>query len=82
MDGGGTVRAAIKLEDNLNPIGRVFYSASTFICTPASRVAGSRARVGCAGGRGPAEKGDPGRRISNVRRAAETPFNMVLEARP
>lgn len=70
------------LEDNLNPIGRVFYAASTMLCTPASLSQ----EVGLALGAQAGEK-----RLSNVlksagftrvRRAAETPFNMVLEARP
>jgi SAM-dependent methyltransferase len=70
------------LEDNLNPIGRVFYAASTMLCTPASLSQ----EVGLALGAQAGEK-----RLSNVlksagftrvRRAAETPFNIVLEARP
>jgi SAM-dependent methyltransferase len=67
---------------NLNPVGRVFYSASTFICTPASLAQ----EVGLALG---AQAGET--RLGNVvkeagftrfRRATETPFNIVLEARP
>jgi len=70
-----------RLEDNLNPIGRIYYSASTFICTPASRSQ----EVGLALG---AQAGEA--RIADVvreagftrfRRACETPFNLVLEAR-
>jgi len=70
------------LEDNLNPVGRVFYGASTVICTPASLSQ----EVGLALG---AQAGEA--RLSNVlkeggftrvRRATETPFNLVLEARP
>ena len=70
-----------KLEDNLNPIGRIFYSASTMLCTPASRSQ----EVGLALG---AQAGEA--RINDVitkggfkrfRRAAETPFNLVFEAR-
>jgi 2-polyprenyl-3-methyl-5-hydroxy-6-metoxy-1,4-benzoquinol methylase len=71
-----------KLEQNINPVGRVFYSASTFICTPASRAQ----EVGLCLGAQAGEK-----RIRDVvtqggftrfRRAAETPFNLVYEARP
>ena len=70
-----------KLEDNLNPVGRVFYSASTFICTPASRSQ----EVGlCLG----AQSGEARMRdvvtqggFSRFRRAAETPFNLIYEAR-
>ncbi|MEP6873896.1 MAG: class I SAM-dependent methyltransferase [Burkholderiales bacterium] len=71
-----------KLEDNLNPVGRVFYSASTFICTPASR---SQEVGRCLG----AQAGEQRLRdvvseggFSKFRRAAQTPFNLVLEARP
>lgn len=70
------------LEDNLNPVGRVFYSASTLICTPASRSQ----EVGLALGAQAGEKrlrgvvGDGGFR--QFRRATETPFNLVFEARP
>ena len=71
-----------RLEDNLNPIGRIFYSASTIICTPASRSqeVGARAR---RAGRGEAAcAASSPQRASAVRRATETPFNLVLEARP
>jgi hypothetical protein len=39
-----------RLQDNLNPVGRVFYSASTFICTPGSRVAGRAMCLGAQAG--------------------------------
>ena len=69
------------LEDNLNPIGRIFYSASTCICTPASRSQ----EVGlCLG----AQAGEQRLRtvvaeggFNHFRRATETPFNLVFEAR-
>jgi len=70
-----------RLEDNLNPFGALFYAASTVVCTPASLAQ----EVGLALG---AQAGEA--RLKNVvveggfkpfRRAAETPFNMVLEAR-
>jgi SAM-dependent methyltransferase len=74
--------AGDRLEDNLNPVGRIFYGASTLVCTPASRDQ----EVGLALG---AQAGE--RRLREVvttggftrfRRATETPFNIVLEARP
>jgi len=75
-------RAGDRVQDNLNPIGRVFYAASTLICTPASVAQ----EVGLALG---AQAGEEALRrvvrqggFSSIRRAAETPFNMVLEARP
>ncbi len=71
-----------KLEDNLNPVGRVFYSASTFICTPASRSQEVGTCLGAQAGearlRDVVTKGG----FSRFRRATETPFNLVLEARP
>ena len=70
-----------RLEENLNPVGRIFYSASTFICTPASRSQ----EVGlCLG----AQAGEVRLRtvvrdggFSRFRRAAQTPFNLIFEAR-
>ena len=71
-----------EVEKNLNPVGRVYYSASTLICTPASRSQ----EVGLALGAQAGEK-----RIREVvrrggftrfRRATETPFNLVFEAKP
>ena len=71
-----------RLEENLNPVGRVFYAASTMICTPASRAQ----EVGlCLGAQaGEARIGEVVRAggFSRFRRAAETPFNMVYEALP
>lgn len=71
-----------RLEDNLNPVGRIFYSASTFICTPASRSQEVGACLGAqAGERRLADVVTKGG-FSRFRRAAQTPFNLVLEARP
>ncbi len=69
------------LEDNLNPVGRMYYSFSTMICTPAS----ISQEVGLALGAQAGEKrlGEVVREggFSSFRRAAETPFNLILEAR-
>jgi len=71
-----------RLEDNLNPVGRIFYSASTFICTPASRSQEVGRCLGAQAGekrlRAVAVEGG----FSGFRRAAETPFNMIFEATP
>jgi SAM-dependent methyltransferase len=71
-----------QVEQNLHPLGRVFYSASTLVCTPASRAQ----EVGLALG---AQAGEARLRdvvmqggFKSFRRAAETPFNLVFEARP
>ena len=73
--------AGDRIEDNLTPVGRVFYSASTLICTPAAMAQGGRMTLGAQAGesrlRDVITKGG----FPHVRRAAETPFNMVLEAR-
>ncbi|WP_432259694.1 class I SAM-dependent methyltransferase [Cupriavidus sp. TMH.W2] len=70
------------LEQNLNPVGRVFYSASTFICTPASRSQEVGLCLGAQAGearmRGVAERAG----FRSFRRAAQTPFNLVYEVRP
>ncbi len=70
-----------KLEENLNPVGRVFYSASTFLCTPASKAQevglGLGAQAGEARLRTVISEGG----FEHIRRVAETPFNMVLEAK-
>ena len=74
--------AGDRVEDNLNPVGRLFYSASTLICTPASLAQDGRAALGAQAGE--AALADVIRRggFSRVRRATETPVNLVLEARP
>jgi len=70
------------VEDNLNPIGRVFYSVSTLVCTPASLSQEVGTALGAQAGE--ARLTDILRRagFTRVRRATETPFNLVLEARP
>lgn len=70
------------LEDNLNPVGRVFYAASTMICTPASKAQEVGAGLGAQAGEVKLRQVVSGGGFTRFRRAAETPFNMVLEARP
>jgi SAM-dependent methyltransferase len=70
------------LADNLNPVGRVFYAASTMICTPASLSQEVGAALGAQAG--------PKRLLgvireagfSHARVALDTPFNLVIEAKP
>jgi SAM-dependent methyltransferase len=71
-----------RVEDNLNPVGRVFYGASTVICTPASLDQEVGLALGAQAGE--ARLADVIRQggFTDVRRATETPFNLVLEARP
>jgi hypothetical protein len=68
-------------EQNHNPVGRVFYSASTMLCVPHSLSQGGPALGAQAGEsrlRDVATRGG----WKAFRRATETPFNLVLEARP
>ncbi|HTW22958.1 MAG TPA: class I SAM-dependent methyltransferase [Candidatus Baltobacteraceae bacterium] len=71
-----------KLEDNLNPIGRAFYSASTMLCTPASLSQEVGLALGAQAGEARLANVLRSSGFTRVRRAAETPFNIVLEARP
>ena len=73
--------AGERVEDNLNPVGRIFYSASLFICVPNARSQGGEglgSQVPEATWRAVLAEAGFGR----VRRATETPFNRVFEARP
>lgn len=71
-----------KVEENLNPIGRVFYSASTLVCTPASLSQEVGLALGAQAGEGRLKAVVAAGGFTRFRRAAETPFNIVLEARP
>jgi 2-polyprenyl-3-methyl-5-hydroxy-6-metoxy-1,4-benzoquinol methylase len=70
------------VEENLNPVGRVFYAASTLICTPASMSQEVGAALGAQAGEKRLTDVLTAGGFTRVRRAAETPFNLVLEARP
>ncbi|MBV9047256.1 MAG: SAM-dependent methyltransferase, partial [Solirubrobacterales bacterium] len=67
---------------NLNPVGRVFYGASTLVCTPASRDQEVGLALGAQAGEQRLREVVAGGGFTRVRRATETPFNLVLEARP
>jgi len=73
--------AGDRLEENLNPVGRVFYGASTLICTPASRDQEVGLALGAQAGEGRLREVVLAGGFTRFRRAAETPFNLVLEAR-
>ena len=70
------------VEDNLNPVGRVFYGASTIVCTPASLSQEVGLALGAQAGEAQLTDVIEQGGFTNVRRATETPFNLVLEARP
>jgi SAM-dependent methyltransferase len=67
--------------DNLNPIGRVYYSASTFLCTPASLSQEVGLALGAQAGESRIRQVVNQGGFSSFRRATETPFNLVYEAR-
>jgi SAM-dependent methyltransferase len=69
------------LQDNLNPVGRIFYSASTFICTPASRAQKGAMCLGAQAGEARTKDVVSQGGFSQFRRATQTPFNLVYEAR-
>jgi 2-polyprenyl-3-methyl-5-hydroxy-6-metoxy-1,4-benzoquinol methylase len=71
-----------KVEDNLNPIGRIFYSASTMLCTPASRSQEVGLGLGAQAGEARIRDVVTTGGFKRFRRATETPFNLVFEARP
>jgi SAM-dependent methyltransferase len=74
--------AGDRLEENLNPVGRVFYGASTLVCTPASRDQEVGLALGAQAGEGRLREVVTEGGFTRFRRATETPFNLVLEARP
>jgi SAM-dependent methyltransferase len=74
--------AGDRLEENLNPVGRVFYGASTLVCTPASRDQEVGLALGAQAGEARLREVVTDGGFTRFRRATETPFNIVLEARP
>ena len=70
------------LADNLNPIGRMFYGASTMVCTPASQSQDVGLALGAQAGEARLRKVAEAAGFTRFRRATETPFNMVFEVRP
>ncbi len=69
------------LKDNLNPVGRIYYAASTMICTPASLSQEVGMALGAQAGEKRLRQVAKEAGFSKFRRAAETPFNLVFEAR-
>jgi 2-polyprenyl-3-methyl-5-hydroxy-6-metoxy-1,4-benzoquinol methylase len=74
--------AGDKLADNLNAVGRIYYAASTMICTPASMSQEVGLALGAQAGEARLRSVVLGGGFTKFRRATATPFNMVLEARP
>ncbi|MGH7092775.1 MAG: class I SAM-dependent methyltransferase [Stellaceae bacterium] len=74
--------AGDSLEQNLNPVGRLYYAASTMVCVPTSLSQEVGAALGAQAGEAKLREVITAGGFGSVRRAAETPFNMILEARP
>jgi SAM-dependent methyltransferase len=70
------------LKDNLNPVGRVYYSFSTLLCTPCSRSQEVAMCLGAQAGEKRIREVVTSAGFGRFRRATETPFNIVYEARP
>ncbi|HMD20579.1 MAG TPA: class I SAM-dependent methyltransferase [Alloacidobacterium sp.] len=71
-----------RLKDNLNPVGRVYYSFSTLLCTPCSRSQEVGLCLGAQAGEARIREVVTSAGFKRFRRATETPFNIVFEARP
>ena len=75
-------KAGDHVEDNLNPVGRVYYGFSTLLCTPSSLSQPVGLALGTQAGPARLAEVTATGGFSRFRQAAETPFNMVLEVRP
>ena len=71
-----------ELKDNLNPVGRVYYSFSTLLCTPCSRSQEVGLCLGAQSGEARMRSVVNSAGFTRFRRATETPFNVIYEARP
>ncbi|UYQ62396.1 class I SAM-dependent methyltransferase [Streptomyces peucetius] len=71
-----------ELADNLNPVGRIYYAASTVICTPSSLSQEVATGLGAQAGEKRLREVAEEAGFTRFRRATQTPFNLVLEARP
>jgi hypothetical protein len=74
--------AGDRVEDNLNPVGRAYYAFSTLLCTPASLSQDVGLALGAQAGEARIRDVVTAAGFTQFRRAAETPFNLVFEARP
>ena len=74
--------AGDRVEENLNPVGRAYYGFSTLLCTPASLSQEVGLALGAQAGEARIRDVVSAGGFTRFRRAAETPFNLVFEARP
>ena len=75
-------KAGDRVEENLNPVGRAYYGFSTLLCTPSSLSQEVGLALGAQAGESRIRDVVLGAGFSSFRRVAETPFNMVFEAKP
>ena len=75
-------QAGDRVEDNLNPVGRAYYAFSTLLCTPASLSQDVGLALGAQAGEARIADVVRAGGFTRFRRVAETPFNLVFEARP
>jgi hypothetical protein len=69
------------LTDNLNPVGAAYYGFSTLLCTPSSLSQGVGVALGAQAGESRLREIVTGAGFASMTRVAETPFNIVLEAK-
>jgi 2-polyprenyl-3-methyl-5-hydroxy-6-metoxy-1,4-benzoquinol methylase len=74
--------AGDRVEENLNPVGRAYYAFSTMLCTPNALSQGGELALGAQAGEARLREAVTAGGFTRFRRAAETPFNLVLEAKP
>jgi len=74
--------AGDSVADNLNPVGRIYYSVSTFLCVPNALSQDGGYALGAQAGEQPVRRLAADAGFTRFRRVAETPFNIVYEARP
>jgi hypothetical protein len=74
--------AGDRVEENLNPVGRAYYAGSTLICTPCSLAQEVGLALGAQAGEARIRAVVTGAGFTRFRRATQTPFNLVFEARP
>jgi SAM-dependent methyltransferase len=74
--------AAEKVEDTFNPLGRLYYNGSTFLCVPNALAQDGGYALGAQAGEAAVREVADKAGFTRFRRAAETPFNVVYEIRP
>jgi SAM-dependent methyltransferase len=74
--------AGASVSDNLNPVGRVYYAFSAFLCVPNALSQDGGYSLGAQAGEAPVRRLSTDAGFTRFRRVAETPFNIVYEARP